>query len=258
LRGLPGPFFYMETNTLTPEMEKVETPLKTDVKQDIPVKLPESPTLDIFPDDLAKEILGKQMGPEVPAPTFEHQPEIKNEKDRDGKTFDPNTHAANPDGTPKKNKFGNFYRKDVGRKRNSPETQESASINETKGTGNIPIFNENRVDEYEAMAETCLRLGDGAMVSILTDDVKLEDPEFLTLKTALVPALRSSGIKDIPPWMAFSLVGLGIYLPKLQKPKAKERVGIIINKIKGRRISHARKTENNVDKGGSTTGDVTA
>lgn len=241
-------------DTPTPDMIRVETLPKTELET--PAKPMDSPTLDIFPDDLAREILGKPAGPEPAAPTFEPQPAIQNEKDRDGKTFDPATHAANPDGTPKKNKFGNFYRKDVGRKRNNGESTTQQPSFETPQNSNSPHFNENRVDEYEAMAETCLRLGDGAMVSILTDDVKLEDPEFLTLKSALVPALRSSGIKDIPPWMAFSLVGLGIYLPKLQKPKAKERVGAIINKLRRKRISHDRKTENKIISDGSPAGDA--
>ena len=74
------------------------------------------------------------------------------------------------------------------------------------------------------MAETFLQIGEAAiLVPIFTQEIKASQEEHNALKSTLAPALRASQIDDMPPWLAFACVSIGVYAPKFTKPTVRER-----------------------------------
>jgi len=177
--------------------------------------------------------------------------------DASGNKFIPGLHHANPDGTPKTNFKGNFYA--TGRPKKTPTidrppqqvTNALGFSGPKPGTDEFPSFasdgdprqtpgespNSSPVpsgpDKYDALAETYLQLGYGPMIMLFSDEVRTEKGEHAALKDALANWLRQSQADDLPPGLAFAFVAAGVYMPKMTRPKVKERIAVIWLKIKG-------------------------
>lgn len=180
----------------------------------------------------------------TPAPAFSVPnetlpPENQRPIDAHGVRFDPDIHRTRPDGTPAKNKHGNFYRKETGRPpgpRPPPAPGgpiPAATFNAPAGGGPAATLPAAGPDRYDALAETFLRIGYGPLVILFTDDIRTTDQEHQILKSALANWLRVSQVEDLPPGLAFGLVATGIYLPKFTQPTVRQRLALYWLKIRG-------------------------
>jgi hypothetical protein len=191
---------------------------------------------------------GPPAGPgnNLPAANATPPPEFT---DTHGTKFDPSIHRMKPDGSPAKNKHGNFYRKDTGRPRNPPPKAAAKPARPAAPAAPIPAAAFNAPppgfaapgappppagpDRFDALAETILRIWYGPAVLIFSEEIRTTQEEHAVLKAALGEGLRSSDVEDLPPWVAFSLIAGGIYLPKFSKPTVKQRLGILVLRVRG-------------------------
>lgn len=213
-------------------LNTTEDPVTTD--KDAPITVE---TIGIGIDELAGKNLGEgsaQNTSEPPPPQFsEPQPQIKDNK---GQTFDPNIHQSNPDGTPKVNKFGNFYKKIPGRPSSNPNSSSSdpgnPSFNVPPGgsAGTQPGGMNDA--QFEALSETILVLGNGIMVALLSDEIANTPDEHKALKMSLTPWLKSGDIKEVHPGVMFGMVALGLYLPKFGRPTVRQRLRFLSMKVR--------------------------
>jgi len=204
-----------------------------------------SAAVPVVADDLTKDLITgmpEVTDPKVSNPTAETlaspaPANVAGAIDKKGVKFDPNIHAANPDGSPKVNSFGSFYSKNVGRGSKGPKSDKS----ETSGA---PTANNEPAkfagveeppsppDEATGAAMMLVPTVDGIMQSVFSEGVALTDQDKAIVTPVLAAYMRSKNMKDIPPGIALAMITVAIYGPKFAKPSVKERLTLIILKIK--------------------------
>jgi len=162
------------------------------------------------------ENLAQPPAPEFSVPAVSDVP-----IDASGQKFDPTRHHIDENGKPRVNFKGNFY--GTGRKKKNPENAQ-------------PVFDtppgEVQPDKYPALAETLLRIGYGPLELVLSEEIRTTPEEHQALKLTLAEWLRVSEMQDLPPWLAFTCVAAGVYLPKFSKPTVKERLTLVWLKMR--------------------------
>ncbi len=220
-----------ETTATTPAAEpvKVSAPPETS-----------GAALPVGADDLTKDLITAM--PEVTdksvvsSPATETPANIAVAVDKKGVKFDPNIHAANSDGSPRVNSFGSFYSKNVGRgAKKAPgtpaEPSAAPSTNEPAKFAGV----EQPPGEPDAAAGAAMMLVptvDGLMQSLFSEDVALTEQDKQVVTPVLASYMRSKNMKDIPPGIALAMITVAIYGPKFSKPSVKERLTLIVLKVR--------------------------
>jgi hypothetical protein len=199
------------------------------------------------------------------APVSADPVDYRGKRNKWGEVFDPDVHKVNSDGRPYYDNKGHFRRKLVGRPRlDEQKRSHHAKLKETPDTPpphvpeapsgpaftafDAPSFNDGSPagtapgasplpapggpDKYEIAAEGFCKLGDAVMIKFFSEEIANTKDEHAALKTALAPALRESDIGDMPPWIAFSMVTLAVYLPKFEKPTVKDRATVLFLRVR--------------------------
>ena len=200
------------------------------------------------------------------APVSTAPVDYRGKRNKWGEVFDPDVHKICSDGRPYYDTKGHFRRKLLGRPRlDEQKRSHHAKPKETPDTPpphvpeapsgpaftafDAPAFNDGSPagaapgasplpapggpDKYELAAEGFCKLGDAVMIRFFSEEIANSKDEHAALKTALAPALRESDIGDMPPWVAFSMVALAVYLPKFEKPTVKQRAAVLYLKVRG-------------------------
>ena len=250
---------------------QTQSPAEAPVTANPPSVAPPVPSATpIDPSILAGDVMaaGGASTPQPP-PSFSEPPATPpGEVDASGVRFDPAVHRTDEEGKPSRNANGNFYSKTVGRPP-KPENLTAKQIRDREryqrekrermgqpdsapnpsgqpvtpptfadGTGGAVPLAPAGPDKFDAMAETFLNIGEGAiLVPIFTEGIKASPQEHEMMKSTLAPALRSSNISDMPPWLAFTMVSCAVYAPKFTKPTVKERCLLLWLKLRGKKVT---------------------
>lgn len=188
-----------------------------------------------MPQVTSKDSPGPIPGSPAPAETPVN---VAVQVDKKGQKFDPAIHAADENGNPKTNSFGNFYSKNVGRGRkgpaeDSPKVEEPAKPVEFAGVPRVETpAPDAPPDEALGAAMMLVPTVDGIMQSVFSDGVALTDQDKQIVTPVLAAYMRSKNMKDIPPGIALAMITVAIYGPKFAKPSVKERITLIILKVR--------------------------
>lgn len=193
-----------------------------------------APLVNSMPD-VTQAAEGQNLGgEEIKAP-----PVQSSFVDGSGKNFDPEKHATNPDGTPKKNANGNFYAKSVGRPKNkavAPSAPVQAPTFADVGGSTVAPANFAPIaatpDRFAVAADSYLQLSYALAVLAFSPDVKPDEAEHEALKIPAAQLLRRYDVDDIHPGITFAAVATGIFLKKLEKPTVRERWDALMSKAK--------------------------
>lgn len=197
--------------------------------------------LPVGADDLTKDLITAM--PEVTdktvvsPPATETPANIAVAVDKKGVKFDPNIHAANSDGSPKVNSFGSFYSKNVGKgaKRAPASTTSTPGTEQTTDEPAKFAGVEQPPGEPDAAAGAAMMLVptvDGLMQSLFSEGVALTEQDKQVVTPVLAAYMRSKNMKDIPPGIALAMITVAIYGPKFSKPSVKERLTLIVLKVR--------------------------
>ncbi len=162
--------------------------------------------------------------------------------------FDPEKHATKPDGTPAKNKHGNFYSKGVGKHGPSKPAQPSAPTRPAPvnrppptfagqpapdGSGQPADFTDltgeaSRIplgpDAFELQAEAYLLTSYAPLMALFTAEVRPSDEEHVMLKQALANWFRKmKRVPEINEGLTFGMCAMGVFAHKLGKPSVREK-----------------------------------
>ncbi len=158
--------------------------------------------------------------------------------------FSPARHQANADGTPVKNRKGNFvlkadYRQAHGQRplvgktagpTPAPAERPPATFGgESPSPGLVPPAGP---DEYELMAEVYLQSSYGPMMLAFTPEVRPDHEEHAALKQSLAALLRKKQSKELDPAWAFGLTATAVFVRKTQNPTVKERLVLYWIKVR--------------------------
>jgi len=196
--------------------------------------------------------LGERMPPVTegqtsePLPTAQkvevvtEQPKGNPQIDDKGIAFNPEKHAVDENGNPKKNKFGSFYSKNVGQKGkldgiNSIQgtPQRSAPSFNVPGSEQAKVVETPQVDEYEMMAEVYLQSAYGPAMIAFTEHARPDKEQHAALKQSLAAWLRHKKAKELSPGWGFAVTAAAVVVAKSEHPAVKERGLTWLNKIKG-------------------------
>lgn len=263
MRDAPGSFFMSETakTTETPENPLPDAPaipvapgnLTENLIAGMPVPQ-EKPVERPAPVFLTDEPKFPDPGT-APLPGFEPL-----EKDDGGTVFNPAEHASDENGKPKKNARGRFYSKFIGRggaaKRAGATAPGSAA---PKTERPLPKFEgapeNNRIptaeqvdavqpgqdargpgeqtpDAAEGMSLMIIPTVDGIAQSVFGPDIALTGNDVKAAQPVLAGYLRQKNVRDISPGWALVAVCSAIYLPKFAKPTVKERLTLLVLKVR--------------------------
>lgn len=163
---------------------------------------------------LTADSLAAPLAGAMPEPTGNIPPD-EGTTDDAGVVFDPSKHAANADGTPKKDKRGRFYPAKLGRPRkggaDALETAEPSFAGQESDGG------------QESTARAFIALAGVPLVAWLGPDAALEEPEIDALTVPTVDLLKRYKVKDVHPGIILAAVATGIIVGKLRKPTVRER-----------------------------------
>lgn len=191
--------------------------------------------------------LGERMPP-VTETTGDSTPPPEPSKafpvDGKGRRFDPETHAANDDGTPKLDKNGLFYPKNIGRKKgdksvanNFKPVGERPPPSFADGTGG-PLADPNApkgsgADEYDLMAEVYLQSAYGPLMIAFSEAMRPNGEQHAALKQSLAAWLRFKQAKELSPGWGFSVTAAAVFVAKTNEPEVKERMTLWASKVRG-------------------------
>lgn len=201
---------------------------------------------------------GQSKGPEIPAPLA--TPEVQTViRDSRGTLFDPLKHA-HENGTPKKNKHGNFYSAGLGKhgktklpgsaplmtEKAKPATGDAAAERGNPSFADTPSAPMHSTttppDEFEVMAELVLQTAYGPAMALFSSDVRPDESEHAALKQAWATYFRVKGISDVSPGWGATLTTAAVFFRKTEKPTVRERIAFYAQKLKGA-FKKATKTE---------------
>lgn len=181
-------------------------------------------------------------------------------KDDGGTVFNPAEHAADENGNPKKNAKGRFYSKFIGRGgaakkaaaggnpapvapvnrpapkfEGAPENNRIPTIEQVDAVqpgSDAPPAGHQTPDAAQGMALMVIPTVDGIAQNLFGPDVALSAQEKQVLEPVCAEYMRAKNIKDISPGWALVATVSAIYLPKFAKPTVKERLTLIVLKIR--------------------------
>jgi len=163
-------------------------------------------------DALAAPLAGAMPEPTGSLPAIE----TNETTDAAGVVFDPEKHASNPDGSPKKDKRGRFYPAKLGR----PRKDAPAGVDSAES----PTFAGQETDGgQESTARAFIALAGVPLVAWLGPDAALEEPEIDALTVPTVDLLKRYKVKDVHPGIILAAVATGIIVGKMRKPTVRER-----------------------------------
>lgn len=141
------------------------------------------------------------------------------------KVFNPDIHATNPDGSPRKNKDGTFSRK-RGRKSGVTNKAEGVTFSEAQNATGV-------ADEYDHAAALYFDTGSGVAVSLLSEEWNPDNPdERAGMVRAIAAYLRAKGSVDISPGQALTFALIAYAGKRLSRPTTKERLKLWFLKVR--------------------------
>lgn len=182
-----------------------ETPLS-------PAPSPAKMTMD---DLSADEALPQVQENAIAAVKQDTEQKIQKEK---ANGFDPNIHATNDDGTPKKTASGNFAKK-RGRKSTLNTGQKSAKQIEQEEQ-ELKAKEENK--QSAAVISAIL---EQAQMKFISEEFEYSDRERAANQAVWEATLEYYGGVNIPPPVALAMDHMTIILSRAQKPKVKDKFG---------------------------------
>jgi hypothetical protein len=271
VRDVPALFLFMAETTTKPDAAPV-----------IPaINPPDAAALPVVPGNLTESLIaGMPAVPENrPAPIFNtDEPKLPDpgtlalpgilppEKDEAGNLFNPLEHAAEENGTPKRNSKGLFYSKFIGRggaaKRAAAGVGDGTPAGHSPfGKGNVGVVarplpkfegapetanggpgdtttaqpaatNHAEPDAAEGMSLMIIPTVDGIAQALFGKEIALTPEDISVARPAVAGYMRAKNAKDISPGWALVLICTAIYGPKFAKPTVKERVTLLFLKIK--------------------------
>lgn len=175
---------------------------------------------DDLPADPEPELRAEQPAPAVAAaPSFAFASEI----------FDPEIHAVDEAGNPKKNQDGSYAKK-RGRKKGSTNTATNVSA--------IPVENQPNpaVLQMAIMATNCtillgMAIGGDEWIPKREPSIGLDERGLL--HKGWSDYLATTDMQAIPSWMGLAIALSAYSLPRVMLPKTKSRIAILWGKMKG-------------------------
>ena len=191
--------------------------------------------------------LGERMPPLTEGQTKESappdSPKFERPKDASGTEFDPENHAVDENGTPKKNFKGNFYSNKQGRGRKGKVSTESTTPAPDRGAPsfNVPggapvdpnLGKEATPDEYDMMAEVYLQSAYGPLMIALSESMRPDVEQHKALKQSLSAYLRYKKATELSPGWGFAVTAAAVFVAKTAEPSVKERLAMWGVRIKG-------------------------
>ncbi len=220
-----------ETENQNPTPAPVQTVTAADLAAPLAERMP----------DVTAETETAALAPSVPRASFDSPPPDTAPKDSRGVRFNPEKHAANEDGTPRKNKHGNFYPKGLGkhgaakiRANTSPAPSEEMPAPTFNAPGSAPRPadpNLSAFDEYDAAAEIYLLSAYGPLIVAFSEHVRPDATEHAALKTAVANYLRVKQISEPSPGWSLFFVATAVAVKKSAIPEVRERAAAIGAKL---------------------------
>lgn len=153
-------------------------------------------------------------------------------RDKRGRPFNPTRHAIDEKGNPRFNVRGNFISNSVGRPGGAKSKIADADAPDAASTA-TDFINKGEPDIYDTAAEMYLGIGFGVAAGLLTDDIRPENKqESDALKIPLAAGLREKGEIPMTAMQLFYIALAAHIANKATKPTVKERLGIIMHRIK--------------------------
>ena len=173
--------------------------------------------------------------------------------DSRGTVFDPVKHMSDETGRPKTDSNGNFYSKNIGRKRKAQGGQVEGSEREpsfeTTFDREAPSAPSSiaSLDRFDLAAELYCRTGYGVAVTAFSDEgwQPENDSEHRALKSAVANYLRVKNQEDLPPGLALGFAVAAYAGKRVTRPKTADKLKAFwfwINLKMGRRLQ-VRDTE---------------
>ena len=212
--------------------EVLETP--SNEAEEISAKELALPLVENMPEPTGSQAAAPIMpeAPEEPSQRSERDDSPRSEpintdafRDRSGKTFDPQKHKANSDGTPRKNARGDFISATIGRPSAKKEEQSQSASTARPEVKNF--INTGAPDDFDQAAELYLQFGYGVAASFLSEGIRPDDQtEHNSLKIPLAAVLREKGKVGLSP-TEMLLLACGAYFgKKMGNPTVRERVAL--------------------------------
>ena len=142
----------------------------------------------------------------------------------DDTVFNPEIHATDTLGNPKKNKDGTFAKK-RGRKKGVAYAPNSPTIQ----TGDVTP---DAVQCYQAAVITvhCITL---LGRSLGGDEWEAKTEETKAMIDAWNAYYLASGVREIPPWLGVAIATGGYAVPRFTMPKTRSKLALLWNKLSG-------------------------
>lgn len=222
-----------ETENQNPTPAPVQTVTAADLAAPLAERMP----------DVTAETETAAPAPSVPRASFDSPPPDTAPKDSRGVRFNPEKHAANEDGTPRKNKHGNFYPKGLGKHgaakiakgempgSPAPAERPAPSFNAPGGESRPVDPNVSPFDEYDAAAEIYLLSAYGPLIVAFSEHVRPDATEHAALKTAVANYLRVKQISEPSPGWSLFFVATAVAVKKSAIPEVRERAAAIGAKL---------------------------
>lgn len=225
-------------------LEKPDTPPQDTPPQDTPAETVDAGQLVAPLGERMPPVTDGATAPEEkpPSEAGPASPSPQVWRDARGTLFDPANHATNEDGTPKTNKFGNFYSKAVGQKGKIPGARPTATPRpppsfaiSSGGPMPAPGANDDEMtaDSFDGMAEVYLQSSYGPAMLLFSEEVKPDKDEHAALRQALAAVLRKRQATELSPEWTFGLLAIAIIVKKTEKPRVRERLALWWLKVKG-------------------------
>ncbi len=169
------------------------------------------------------------------------EPAVVRPQDDGGTPFDPDRHAVDEFGNPRKNRSGRYYSKLLGKKgegkggaagKKSETVRAQPTFNVDDGSPAPSGENGPVQDQYDAMAEVYLQSAYGPLIVGFTDEARPDEQEHAALKIALANYLRFKQATELSPGWGLSATIAAVLVRKSAKPKVKERIALLYIRVK--------------------------
>lgn len=171
--------------------------------------------------DIQEHVINEEIAPEK-TDFLEPKSPMRSAIDEKPSDFDPNIHATNSDGTPKYLKDGKTYAKKRGRKAGSTKSivstpQKPQPVN----TSNMKA-RATGVTAAHTLLVTCVGIFGDEWRPVIDETSGIDEKK--NLEEAFADYMEAKGLEDIPPNIALVLAISFYAIPRLMKPKTKNRV----------------------------------
>lgn len=180
----------------------------------------QQPSPSPFADKLTEEDLIESNGETVvntvqePPPFFSSSPQPTEEH------FNPEIHATDAFGNPRRNKNGTYSKK-RGRKNGQTNTQKSTVIPPVPD--NIQQSRSAAVALCTTMFILCKTLGGDEWTPVVNEQMGVNEPGILI--EAWTQYFMTVGVTDIPPWIGVVIATTSYVAPRFTMPQTQSRLG---------------------------------